>query len=251
MVPRCFVDPVAWGAELIRLSPVDAHHLTAVLRLGDGAAVVVCDGQGNEAEGVIAEGAAGAVTVRVTGRRARGTAEWRLTLVQAVPKGDRMEWIIQKAVELGAWSIVPVMTEHGVVRLEGARAAQRVERWQRIATEAGKQCRTAWMTRVEAVSSLGPWLEQAKKDSPWLVIGSLEPDACPFREVLAELRGRPPGPVALLIGPEGDFSPAELAAARAAGAHPVSFGKRVLRVETAAVYALSVAAYELGFMAAG
>jgi 16S rRNA (uracil1498-N3)-methyltransferase len=249
MIPRCFVDPADWDAERIRLTPADAHHVTAVLRAGVGAEVAVCDGRGGEAAASIVEAGPDGVVVQVRARRRSGTADWRLTLVQAVPKGERMEWIIQKAVELGAWSVVPVMTDRGVVRLEGARAVQRVERWQRIATEAAKQCRTAWITRVEPVVSLGRWLESPGRPGT-LVIGSLEAEARPFRAVCAELRAGTPGGAALLIGPEGDFSPDELQQARAAGACPVTFGRRVLRVETAAIYALSVMAYELDVMAA-
>jgi 16S rRNA (uracil1498-N3)-methyltransferase len=249
MIPRCFVDPAEWEAERIRLTPVDAHHVTDVLRASVGVSVAVCDGLGGEAVGEIVEAGPGGVVVRVLERRRRATADWRLTLVQAVPKGERMEWLIQKAVELGAWSVVPVMTDRGVVRLDGARAAQRVDRWQRIATEAAKQCRTAWITRVEPVISLRRWLG-APGRAETLVIGSLEGEAKPLRAVCAALRGQPPGGVALLIGPEGDFSPEELQLARDAGARPVTFGCRVLRVETAALYALGVMSYELDVMAA-
>ena len=250
MIPRCFVSPAAWAADLVALTPSDAHHVSDVLRLGVGDAVVVCDGQGGEAEGVIAALSRDLVTVRVVSRRSREVPEWRLTLVQAVPKGDRMEWIIQKAVELGAWSVVPVMTEHGVVRLEGDRAEQRVKRWQRIAMEAAKQCRTASVMRVEPVLPLGEWVARHAREHT-LVIGSLEAEARPLGDVLAGVRAQTPGALAFLVGPEGDFSSRELAAARAAGAQAASFGRRVLRVETAAVYALSVMAYELGVMAAG
>ena len=249
MTPRCFVDPAEWSRENIRLRAEDAHHLTGVLRAGPGSTVTVGDGQGGEAEGEIIEAGPGGVVVRVRARRPRGAADWRLTLVQAVPKGERMEWIVQKAVELGAWAVVPVMTERGVVRLEGERAANRVVRWQRIAVEAAKQCRTAWVMRVEPVMTLTQWLATAARPGE-LVVGSLEGDARPLRDVCAGLRQQPAGGVAMLVGPEGDFTPGEMAAAKAAGARPVTFGRRVLRVETAAVYALSVLAYELGVMAA-
>lgn len=250
MVPRCFVDPAAWAGETIRLADSDAHHLTDVLRLGPGAPVIVCDGCGGEASGEVADAGPAGLTVRVRERRSRGLSSWQLTLVQAVPKGDRMDWIVQKAVELGAAAIVPVMTERGVVRLEGRRAEQRVERWQRIATEAARQCRTAWIPRVAPVRPLREWLAGSGRPEV-LIVGSLEPDARPLGEVCATLRQAPAASAALLIGPEGDFTEAELAAARSAGARPVSFGRRVLRVETAALYLLSVAAYELGVMAAG
>ena len=141
------------------------------------------------------------------------------------------------------------MTERGVVRLEGGRADNRVARWQRIAVEAAKQCRTAWVMRVEPVVDLSQWLGATGRPGA-AVVGSLDADARPFRNVCAGLRLQPPGDVAVLIGPEGDFTPAELAAAKAAGATPVTFGRRVLRVETAALHAVSVLAYELGVMAA-
>jgi len=249
MTPRCFVDPDEWSREQICLRPEDAHHLTAVLRAGPGTAVTVGDGRGGEAVGEIVEIGPAGVVVTVRERRPRGAADWRLTLVQAVPKGERMEWIVQKAVELGAWSVVPVMTERGVVRLDGERAANRVTRWQRVAVEAAKQCRTAWVMRVEPVVTLPQWLGAVGRPAA-LAIGSLEADAQPFRDVCVGLRQQAMRDVAVLIGPEGDFTPDEMAAAKAAGARPVTFGRRVLRVETAAVYALSVLAYELGVMAA-
>lgn len=249
MTPRCFVDPDEWSRESIHLRAEDAHHLTGVLRAGLGTVVTVGDGRGGEAVGEIAGIGPGGVVVRVRERRPRGAADWRITLVQAVPKGERMEWIVQKAVELGAWAVVPVMTERGVVRLDGERAANRVVRWQRIAVEAAKQCRTAWVMQVEPVVTLSQWLGSAARPGA-LVVGSLEPDARPFQDVCAGLRQQPAGGVGVLIGPEGDFTPAELAAAKAAGARPVTFGRRVLRVETASIYALSVLAYELGVMAA-
>jgi len=217
--------------------------------VGPGTVVTIGNGEGGEAVGEIVETGPGGIVVKVRERRPRGAAEWRLTLVRAVPKGERMEWIVQKAVELGAWSVVPVMTERGVVRLEGERAANRVTRWQRIAVEAAKQCRTAWVMRVEPVATLSQWLGAAGRPGE-LVVGSLEDDARPFRDVCAGLRQQPSRSVAMLIGPEGDFTPTELAAAKAAGARPVTFGRRVLRVETAAIYALSVLAHELGVMAA-
>ncbi len=248
MIPRCFVDPTEWGGERIRLRPRDAHHVANVLRAVPGDPIAVCDGRGGEAAGEIIEVGPAGVLVQVRERRARGAADWRITLVQAVPKGERMEWIIQKAVELGADSIVPVMTDRGVVRLEGSRAEHRVERWQRIATEAAKQCRTAWITRVEPVVTLRQWLEGAERPEA-MIVASLEPDARPFRNVCAELRQQAAARVGLLIGPEGDFTPDELERAKTSGARPVSFGRRVLRVETASIYALSVLAYELDVMA--
>ena len=206
---------------------------------------MVGDGQGGESLCEVMDGNAFPLTVRVLERRTKECSTVSLSLIQAVPKGARMEWILEKAVELGVWCVFPVMADRGVVRLEGARAADRRERWQRIVAEAAKQCRTAWIPRVEGLASLrellgGPLPVDA------LLVGSLEADATPFMQVVREIKAAGARRVALIVGPEGDLTPDELAAARGAGARAVSFGEHVLRVETAAIYGLSVLAYEFG-----
>lgn len=243
MIPRCFVDPAAWREPVVELNPDDSHHVADVLRIGLGAALVVSDGQGGEASAEITGISAKAVTVRITARRVQSGMGPDLVLVQAVPKAQKMDWIIQKATEIGVCSIFPVMTDRGVVKLEEERADHRAARWQRIATEAAKQCRTAWIPRVRPPEAFAAVLSRPVAEV--LLIGSLESTALPLKTCLADLQARKPRSVALLIGPEGDFSPRELALAREAGALPVSYGTRVLRVETAALYGLSILAYEL------
>lgn len=242
MIPRCFVDAARWSEKRVRLSAQDSHHLSEVLRCEEGDRVDVCDGQGGIATARIAGMMDGCVVVEVLGRASQTRASVMVTLVQAIPKSDKFEWIIQKATEIGVWNIIPVVTERGVVRLDGDRAAQRVERWQRIAVEAARQCRTAWIPRVASVATFSQFLS-AGFHSELALIGSLEESAIPLRTCLRD-RNAPPTSVTLCIGPEGDFSPSEMAAARAGGAIPVSYGKRVLRVETAALYGLSALAYE-------
>ena len=244
MIPRCFVNSSDWSNPVVRLSPDDSHHLTDVLRVAPGDRLVVCDGQGGEASAEIMGIASGSVSVRILDRRRQDGADVMFTLIQAVPKAQKMDWIIQKATEIGVWSILPVMTDRGVVKLEEDRADKRGGRWQRIAVEAAKQCRTAWIPKVHPVRSL---IEVLGERLPFevLLIGSLEEGARPLKACLAELKGRCPKSVGLLIGPEGDFSPREFEAARRAGALPVSYGNRVLRVETASIYGLCVLAYEL------
>ncbi len=245
MIPRCFVDPETWQEPLIRLGPDDAHHWMDVLRVREGDQAVVSDGRGGEAVGEVAGLSGGRVTVRVVERRRQDSSAAAVMLIQAIPKAQKMEWIIQKATELGVWSILPVMTERGVVKLDDERAEHRTARWQRIAVEAAKQCRTAWIPKVEPVVRFKALMESGPKVDVMLM-GSLEADTVPLKQCLADLKVRRPNSVALLIGPEGDFSPAEIQAARSAGAIPVSYGTRVLRVETAALYGLSVLAYEWG-----
>lgn len=242
MIPRCFVDPETWQEPLIRLGPDDAHHWMDVLRVRAGDRAVVSDGRGGEAVGEVAVISGGQVTVRVVERR-RQDSSAAVMLIQAIPKAQKMEWIIQKATELGVWSIQPVMTERGVVKLDDERAEHRTARWQRVAVEAAKQCRTAWIPKVEPVVRFKALMESGPKVDVMLM-GVLESDTVPLKQCLSGLKVRRPNTVALLIGPEGDFSPAEIQAARSAGAIPVSYGNRVLRVETAALYGLSVLAYE-------
>lgn len=244
MIPRCFVTPEAWQHDTITLSRDDSHHLADVLRLPIGASVVVSDGQGGEAAAVITASNAGLLTVWIVERKRQAGAGVAITLIQAVPKSQKMDLIIQKATELGVCTIQPVMTDRGVVRLENERADHRTIRWQRIAFEAAKQCRTSWIPKVFPVASLTAVLERNPALEA-LLMGSLEPDARPLQACMRELRERQVGSVGLLIGPEGDFSPREYELARKAGAIPVSYGSRVLRVETAALYGVSVLAYEL------
>lgn len=229
---------------MVKLGRDDAHHVTDVLRAAVGDRVVVLDGLGGEAAGQIEAIQADGVEVRILDRSFREDNQVLLTLIQAVPKAQKMDWIIQKAVEIGVWSILPVMTDRGVVKLEEERADKRTGRWQRIAVEAAKQCRTAWVPTVAPVQELAEVLT-AKPTWDALLIGSLEERAVPLRSCLGELKARRPRSVALLIGPEGDFSPREAELARQAGALPVSYGTRVLRVETAALYGLCALSYEL------
>ena len=244
MMARCFVDAAEWQKPVVRLSPEDSHHLSDVLRVVAGGRLVVSDGQGAEALAEVVAMEDGVMSARILERRQQAGAGVMLTLVQAVPKAQKMDWIIQKATEIGVWDIRPVMTDRGVVKLEDERADKRTGRWQRIATEAAKQCRTAWIPKVYPVRPLAEVLGQGLPVEI-LLIGSLEDTAVPLRDCLAGLRKRRPQSVGLLIGPEGDFSPRELDLARQAGALSVSYGTRVLRVETAALYGLCVLSYEL------
>ena len=243
MIPRCFVEPEEWRQPLISLQSDDAHHWVDVLRVEVGGAAVVCDGHGGEADAEIVEAVGGKVVVRVRERRSQESSRLAITLIQAVPKAQRMDWIIQKATELGVYSIIPVMTERGVVKLDEERSGRRGTRWQKIAVEAAKQCRTAWIPRIEPVVEFKALMNR-RPSFEAMLIGSLEPDAMPFKKCLAEWAIRRPKSVALLIGPEGDFSPAEIEAARWGGATPVTYGARILRVETATLYGLSVLVYE-------
>lgn len=244
MIPRCFVSADEWDHPVVQLSREDSHHLTDVLRIEPGAKVVVSNGVGGDAAAEVSDVRDGVVRLRILDRQVKSDAGVMITLIQAVPKATKMDWIIQKATEIGVWSIMPVMTDRGVVKLEDERADKRTDRWQRIAMEAAKQCRTAWIPSVKPVQELSHLLAHLPPLDV-LLIGSLESHAVPLKDCLAQVKGGHPRSVGLLIGPEGDFSPREFELAAKAGALPVSYGNRVLRVETAALYGLCVLSYEL------
>lgn len=159
-----------------------------------------------------------------------------LTLVQGIVKGDTMEWIIEKAVELGVQRIVPVLTQRSVVRLNATEAAKKQEKWQRVALEACKQCGQAWLPEIVLPCTLGVAIQQTAEVEIKL-IASLEPDA-------GALKREHRTATAIAIGPEGDFTPDEYAALKAAHWQPWSLGQLTLRSETAAICALSILGYE-------
>jgi 16S rRNA (uracil1498-N3)-methyltransferase len=167
----------------------------------------------------------------------------RVSLAQAVPKGKSMEWIIEKATELGVYSIIPLLTTHTVVQCDEREALKKQEKWQRVALEASKQCGQNWLPVVEKPCSLRACLQGwGSAEVKW--VGSLEKDGVPLRQIVGGWATVPESAL-LLVGPEGDFSPAELADARASGCAPVSFGPLTLRSETAAIFGLSVLAYAM------
>lgn len=172
---------------------------------------------------------------------------YQLTLLQAIPKGKIIESIIQKAVELGAARIVPVLSERVVAQLDEESSTDKAEKWRVVAIEAIKQCGSAWLPQIEVPLSPKTFLARGEKfDLP--LIASLQPDSRHprqyFKQYYAE-RKRLPQTVGIWVGPEGDFTPAEMSAVKSAGALPVTLGRLVLRSETAAIYCLSVLNYEL------
>ena len=160
-----------------------------------------------------------------------------------------MELIVQKAVEIGAAEIAPIVSDRTVVQIDSETAAQKQAKWQQIAIEAAKQCGQNWLPRVHAPRRLTEFFSSASEESFDLrLIGSLQPDARQLKKILedysSEHRDRPRS-VMMLVGPEGDFTPAELSLARRHGCQPITLGPVILRVETAALYCLSILSYEL------
>ena len=231
--PRLYLpgDVPAHGA--CQLPPEQSHHVSHVLRLAAGDAVTAFDGRGNEYEGTIARVSKHGVTLNVGEPRAVSReSPLEVTLAQGISSGDRMDYTVQKAVELGVRAIQPLSTERSVVRLDAERAAKRVAHWQGIVVASCEQCGRNHVPEVLPVKPFAAWLGEAHADALRL---SLTPGA---QMRLGEIE-RPRRHVVLLAGPEGGLTPREHEDAIASGYAAVRLGPRVLRTETAAVAALA------------
>jgi 16S rRNA (uracil1498-N3)-methyltransferase len=214
--------------------PVEqSHHIGRVLRLTQGDALVAFDGRGNEYEATIERVTKSAVTLRMgEPRTVERESPLHVILAQGISSGERMDYTVQKAVELGVRAIQPLTTERTVVRLDADRAAKRVGHWQSIVVAACEQCGRNRVPPVHDVTTLSGWLGKHERQGSRI---TLAPDAS-MR--LADLP-HAAGPIVLLVGPEGGLSPRERADVVAAGFTAARLGPRVLRTETAAVAALA------------
>jgi len=227
--------PIEVGGECA-LSAAPSHHLHGVLRLKPGDALVLFDGAGAEYGATVLRAGKRGVTVTVGERRTVSReSPLAVTLAQAVSSGERMDYTIQKAVELGAAAIQPLAAQRSVVRLSAERAGRRAEHWRGVAVAACEQSGRNHVPSVGDVLPLGRWLAGLPAPTAGERRLLLSPRA---GQRLRDL-GQPPRSVVLLSGPEGGFTPDEEAAAQGAGFHPLGLGLRVLRTETAAVAALS------------
>lgn len=246
---RFYLPPEQCRTETLTLTGAEAHHAADVLRVRMGESVAVLDGAGRELTCAVTQVERKQIRLRVEETAVSPPPPCRLTLVQAVPKGKIFDTILQKATELGAWGIIPLLSERVVTQLEGESASAKGAKWRQIAIEAIKQCGQRWLPKVEEPQHLPEALKRAGEMAFDLtLVGSLQGHARHPREYFLEFekqRQRRPASVALWIGPEGDFAPAELDAIRHSGALPISLGPLVLRSETAALYALSVINYEM------
>jgi 16S rRNA (uracil1498-N3)-methyltransferase len=244
---RFYLPPERCAGQTLRLDGGEAHHALRVLRLKHGELVAVLDGIGNEFMCTVEDATRNAVTLSVSLKNFIPAPACAVTLLQAVPKGKIIESIIQKSVELGAQRIVPILSERVVTQLDDENAEHKRDKWQNVAIEAIKQCGAAWLPKIEAPMTIGQFLARAEKFDISFV-GSLQKERRHPREIFREFEakhGRLPQKVGVWIGPEGDFTLDELSAIQNSGAVAISLGRLVLRVETAAVYCLSVLNYEL------
>ncbi len=244
---RFYIEPQQSQNALLSLSEKESHHALDVLRVRRGERVVALDGQGCELLCEVQEPAARAVTLRVVQKNLIPALSCQLTLLQAIPKGKTMDFIVQKATELGAHRIVPLLSERTVTQLENETAAHKVEKWQGTAIEAIKQCGSAWLPRIDGPITPPAFLAGGERAELSLVASLQDGARHPrhYFQTFFQEHQRLPASIAVWVGPEGDFTPAEMNAIRAGGALPISLGPLVLRSETAALYCLSVLNYEL------
>ncbi|KKM09944.1 16S rRNA methyltransferase [Clostridiales bacterium PH28_bin88] len=244
-MPRFFLEGDAFNGDIITITGKDVRHMRLVLRLEPGDIITVVGPGGREYQAVIVRVDRERVEARILSRGAApDEPSLPVTLVQGLPKGDKLDFIIQKCTELGVSRVVPVSTHRSVVQLDKEKAGQRLLRWRRIAEEAAKQCGRGAIPEVAPLTRLSEALEAVPPGGLVLLPWEGETTAG-IKSVMRQLPTIPPA-VALLIGPEGGWEAEEVAMATRRGAVPVSLGPRILRTETAGLVALTMVLYELG-----
>ncbi len=244
---RFYLPPDECRGQALALAGREAHHALRVLRVQRGERVTVLDGAGSEFLCDIQNANRSTVDLAVVEKTSVPPLPCGITLLQAIPKGKIIEDIIEKATELGAHRIVPILSERVTTRLDDTSAAEKAEKWRLVAIEAIKQSGSAWLPQVDTPMTPEQFLAR-KEHFELPLIACLQGDRQPAREyfhTFSTKHGRLPATVCVWVGPEGDFAPAEVDAIRAAGAQPITLGRLVLRCETAAVYCLSVLNCEL------
>ena len=232
-IPRIFTDsPLAVGSQS-QLDDNAANHVGRVLRMQAGQALQLFNGDGQDYRATITEAGKKHVQVEVQEAAENETeSPLRVVLAQTLSKGDRMDYAVQKAVEMGVSEIVPLTTERCDVKLKGDREDKRLRHWQQVAISAAEQCGRARVPDIQPVMTVQQWLEHAR--------------ACDLRLVLHHRTERSlntlekPSSIALMIGPEGGLTAEEIALAEDNGFLPVALGPRVLRTETAPVAAIAL-----------
>lgn len=232
-MPRFYIDTPLAAGQLVDLPPEVAHHIH-VVRLAPGDPVTLFNGGGGQYEAVLTEVGKKRATAHVTAFDAReAELPYAVTLAQGLPEGTKMDWIIEKAVELGAGAIVPLAARRCVVRLSAERAEKKLAHWRGVVVAAAEQSGRNRLTHVADPADLRDWLATPADGARLL----LSPRATQSLTDWARSAG--PQAVTVMVGPEGGFTDDEEAAAIAAGAVAVSLGPRILRTETAGLALLA------------
>ncbi len=243
---RFLVEPNNIHNGQVTLENEDLKHLRQVLRLEPGDSIRVFDGSGMEYEATLLTVDKNKATARILRSFQSDTEpKTHVTLFQGLPKGEKMELIIQKAVELGVYRIVPVITQRSVVQLDKKDREKKAERWSRIAREAAKQCRRAYVPQIDPPMDFKEAIANCGEYDAALLFYENEEKKC-LKELLKCYNINKIKDIVLLIGPEGGFSDQEVEECVLSGFTVAGLGKRILRTETAAISALSILMYEMG-----
>ena len=244
-MPRFYIPNPHIQDGLLKIEGDEVKHIRKVLRLKAGDEILVFDGSGKEFEGTIVEERRSSVMVKVQGIfSSKGDSSLEVTLAQSLLKGEKMDYLIQKATELGVKEIIPFFSSRSVPLLEKSRRPNRHHRWGKIAVGASKQCGRGVVPKIESLQDYSGMLRAASTDHLRLILW--EGDGIKLKEVLE--RSGEKTKIFFVIGPEGGFSLDEVDEATRAGFVAVTLGKRILRAETASLCLLSILQYEWGDM---
>ena len=230
-------------ADIITITGEDAHHITHVLRYKVGQFLIVVDGDGKIAKTEIMDITAHTVVVKIIECLEENTeAPIEVTLAQCLPKSDKMDFIVQKAVELGVRTICPLISENCVVKYDNAKKEARQKKWQKVANEAAKQCGRTILPTVESITLLKDLFLKVEPNVEILMCYEGQADS----SLKTLLETTVASKFLIIIGPEGGFSPAEAQFCKDSGAKVVTMGPRILRTETASLAAVSLVMYQNG-----
>jgi 16S rRNA (uracil1498-N3)-methyltransferase len=242
-MPRFYIPSPHIENGLLKIEGDEVRHIRKVLRLKTGDEIFVFDGLGREFEGMIIEERRTSVMVKIQRSLSpRRDSPLEVTLAQSLLKGEKMDYLIQKATELGIKEIIPFFSSRSVPLLEKSRSLRRHHRWEKIAVEASKQCGRGVVPKIESLQTYSDMLRSASTDHLRLILW--ERDGIKLKEMLKGSKERKK--IFFVIGPEGGFSQDEIEKAEKAGFVAVTLGKRILRAETASLCFLSILQYEWG-----
>ncbi|MBN1353516.1 MAG: 16S rRNA (uracil(1498)-N(3))-methyltransferase [Candidatus Omnitrophica bacterium] len=244
---RFYAPPENINGNFIHINGQEAKHILKVMRLAEDDKVVVFDGTGREYAGFIKEiRPSGGINTKsviieiVSTKTPKEDKFPEITLAQCVPKREKMDYIVEKTTELGVSAIIPLVSERTVVDISGKKAADKRARWERIAVEAAKQCGRTDVPEIKNVQKLS-CAQGGASDYDLALMACLREDTLQIRDAISGFTG---GKIIVFIGPEGDFTPGEIKTAEETNCRLISLGKRVLKSDTAPIYAISVLNHE-------
>jgi 16S rRNA (uracil1498-N3)-methyltransferase len=241
-VSRFYASPESVKGKSIFISAEEAHHIVDVMRVRKTDSVVVFDGTGKEYIGFVKEVNLDHLVVEILEERIPAQEKLpAISLIQAMPKKDKMDYIVEKATELGVHSVIPVITDRTIVKWDQAKRGSHVSRWRKISREAAKQCGRLDLPKIFDIKDFSEVIKDAD-DYDLKLIAALSNRAEMLKDALADSKARK---IVVAIGPEGDFTSEEVKLAKAAGFRLISLGSRVLKSDTAALAVLSILNYEL------